>query len=418
MHVHEHTDFQPGWIQSYKPVLIALHTLPNVGRKRLFQVMKALSELVQESIEDVSSVAHERSVESEFPSLPTLQTHLEMLKQAMLVSSNRVGRRHHDTDHLLQTLTPSYVTTTLYRLVEERIHVLLWGEFAYPEMLVHIPDPPPLLYVKGKVDLLTTEALAVVGTRRPTPYGLRATRELTQAMALSGLTIVSGLAEGVDAMAHRVALSIHGRTVAVLGSSHDHLYPRAHEPLYEEIVQEGAVLTEYPLGTRPARGLFPERNRLISGLSMGVLVIEGHLNSGSMITAQHALEQGRDVFAVPGPIFSAQSAGPHRLIQEGAKLVHHPQDILDEMQLQGMQELSIKAFARGHIERTRLDQATPTLPHDLDVYLKEAVHFDDLVIKTALSPEVLLSILMPLVVAGTVEKLPGHRYRLRFNEHL
>lgn len=416
MPIHVLTDGQAARIQSYKPVLIALHTLPRVGRKRLFQVMKALSEIVPEEVEDVSVVAHDGPVGSAFPSLSTLQTRLETLKEAILLSSNRIGRPYHDTNHLLQTLTPAYVTTTLHQLIGEQIHVLMWGECAYPEMLVHIPDPPPFLYVKGKVDLLRTESLAVVGTRRPTPYGLRAARELTQAMALSGLTIVSGLAEGVDAMAHRAALSIHGRTVAVLGSSHDHLYPRAHEPLYEEIVQEGAVLTEYPLGTRPARGLFPERNRLISGLSMGVLIIEGHLSSGSMITAQHALEQGRDVFAVPGPIFSAQSAGPHRLIQEGAKLVHHPQDILDEIRVQGGQRFSNLDHNAPQEEPTGEEAAAAQLPHDLAAHLKEAVHFDDLVIKTGLSPEVLLSMLMPWVVMGTVEKLPGHRYRLRLQK--
>lgn len=404
-------------LKPYKPILVALHALPNVGRKRLFQVMLALADM---SGDMLTGATLTREVETDRPS-PTLAFYLERVHRAWLTSQAGAIKRYRDTERLRQALTEHHVFATQRHLRQRDINVVMWGEKAYPEALAHIPDPPPILYVKGKHELLSTESLAVVGTRRPTPYGMRAARELSQALALAGFTIVSGLAEGIDAIAHRAALSIHGRTVAVLGSSHDHIYPRAHEPLYTEIVEEGAVVSEYPLGTRPSRGLFPERNRLISGLARGVLVVEGHLGSGSMITASHALEQGREVFAVPGPIFSAQSAGPHQLIQEGAKLVRHPADILDELR-QGsaswQEKSGIDKSREEKEERNKTDASTTmtgreSLPHELDILLKETKHFDDLVLHTSLAPDTLLALLTPLVLNGTVEKLPGHRYRLR-----
>ncbi len=201
----------------------------------------------------------------------------------------------------------------------------------YPKRLREIAQPPWVLYVKGDKGLLTRPSLAVVGTRKPTPYGLRMTGLLVRELASAGMVIVSGMAAGIDGEAHRAALDAGGMTVAVLGSGVDVVYPPSHRRLYEKLVGEGAVISESPPGTRPLKGLFPRRNRLISGLSYGTLVVEAAERSGSLITADFSAEQGREVFAVPGPATSAQNRGTLRLIQQGAKCVIDAGDIFEEL---------------------------------------------------------------------------------------
>lgn len=201
----------------------------------------------------------------------------------------------------------------------------------YPARLAEIPDPPALLYLKGALTPEDRLAVAIVGSRHCSPYGQRITEKLAASLARTGLTIVSGLARGIDSVAHRAALEVEGRTIAVLANGLGGIYPPEHRDLASEVARSGAILSESPLGQEPLPGLFPQRNRIISGLSLGVVVIEATPRSGSLSTARHALEQGREVFAVPGPVDSLASRGCHQLIKDGAKLVETVDDILEEL---------------------------------------------------------------------------------------
>lgn len=201
----------------------------------------------------------------------------------------------------------------------------------YPEQLLNIYSPPAVLYIRGNIELDLDSTLAVVGTRKLTPYGKQVTERLVKELAESGVTIISGLAHGVDRIAHQTALDANGVTIAVLGCGVDIIYPSKHKDLFHSIIKSGGVVSEFPLGTSPVASNFPIRNRIISGLSYGTLIIEAAEKSGSLITAKYALEQGRDVFAVPGSITSRQSIGTNYLIKCGAKLVQRADDILSEM---------------------------------------------------------------------------------------
>ena len=213
------------------------------------------------------------------------------------------------------------------------VAILTLADAAYPARLRTIPDPPLALYVRGALAAADEAAVAVVGARRASLYGLQCADRLSQDLALRGLTVVSGLAVGIDGAAHRGALRAGGRTLAVLGSGLARVYPPAHERLAEEVAGRGAVLSEYPLEAEPFPGHFPQRNRIISGLSLGVVVVEASARSGALITADCALEQGREVFAVPGPMTSVTSEGTHRLLKQGARLVTSVEDILEELRL-------------------------------------------------------------------------------------
>jgi DNA processing protein len=217
------------------------------------------------------------------------------------------------------------------RLGQLGVRALTWDDGDYPASLRGTPEAPPVLFVKGSLDPPGAKALGVVGTRRATPYGREVTRYLVSAVARAGVTIVSGLARGIDAEAHRAALEAGGRTIAVLGHGVDQVYPPEHAPLAGQIVGQGALVCDYPVGMPPDGANFPPRNRIISGLSQAVLVVEASEQSGALITVAFALAQGRDVFAVPGPLFAPQSVGTNGLLQAGAKLVRAPEDILDEL---------------------------------------------------------------------------------------
>ncbi|MDX9972050.1 MAG: DNA-processing protein DprA [FCB group bacterium] len=203
----------------------------------------------------------------------------------------------------------------------------------YPTHLAEIYDPPLCLFVRGELRESDARAVAVVGTRRATPYGLSMAEKFSRELAARGITVVSGLAAGIDAAAHRAAIEAEGRTIAVLGCGVDVAYPPENEILMGRVAQQGCVVSQFPMGVQPARGHFPYRNRIISGLSLGTLIIEAPLKSGALITARQAAEQGREVFAVPGPVGSFTSEGPHALIREGAKLVEKAEDILLELEL-------------------------------------------------------------------------------------
>lgn len=214
------------------------------------------------------------------------------------------------------------------RCAQLKIELIEAGSADYPDLLREIPDAPFILYARGKIEMLHDWSIAVVGSRQASFYGADQARRFTRALADAGFTIVSGLARGIDEAAHEAALDAEGRTVAVLGCGLDVIYPPENAPLFSRIAEEGLLISEYPLGAEPRAHHFPRRNRILSGLSLGVLVVEAHERSGSLITAYQALEQGREVFAIPGPVHNLTSRGTHRLIREGAALVEGPEEIV------------------------------------------------------------------------------------------
>jgi DNA processing protein len=247
--------------------------------------------------------------------------------------------------------------------------------------------------------------VAIVGTRRPTPYGKEAARELAAALASAGVTIVSGLARGVDAAAHVAALEAGGRTIAVLGSGLDKIYPHEHTVLAEKIVNSGAVISDYPLGTPPESVNFPPRNRLISGLSLGVIVVEAPPESGALITTEFAVEQGREVFAVPGSILNRNSAGPNRLIQQGAKLITSAEDVLEELNLKMAAQ-----HAEARAQLSLLDTADETERALLSHLSTEPLHADELCVLLGQPIASISSALAMMELKGLVRQVGGMTY--------
>ena len=289
----------------------------------------------------------------------------------------------------------------LERLRRHGIRVLTWDDAAYPCRLKEIYDPPPVLYVRGKLSEGDEWAVAVVGTRRPTPYGRQVAEEITFALASNRICVVSGLARGIDSIAHRAALEAGGRTVAVLACGLDIVYPPEHAKLAAEIMERGALMSDYPLGTQPRGDYFPRRNRIMSGLSLGVLVVEGDVKSGALITARLAVEQNREVFAVPGSIFSPQSRGTNSLIQEGAKLVQRVEDILEELNLTMVPEQT---------EMKELIPATDTEAALLRHISKEPVHIDEVCRQSGLPVSTVSSVLAMLELKGLVRQMGPMAY--------
>ena len=279
-----------------------------------------------------------------------------------------------------------------------------WDEPAYPECLRAIADPPLVLAVLGTLGT-DAGAVAVVGARRASGYGKRVAEELARGLAAVGLTVVSGLATGIDAAAHRGALAAGGRTVAVLATGLDRVYPPWHAELSRQVAAGGALVTEFPCGTAPLPYHFPRRNRLISGLSLGTVVVEAAPGSGSLITARCALEQGREVFAVPGPVGVASHAGTNRLIQEGAKLVRGVEDVLDEIAPQ------LRAWASA--PRAAAPVLSDVEARVLGVLRPGDAHVDEVIRRTDLAPGTALETLLALELRGVVEQQPGMRFRAR-----
>lgn len=278
-------------------------------------------------------------------------------------------------------------------------HVLTLADPRYPAQLLDTADPPLLLFVQGRLDALAhPQRLAIVGSRNPTPQGAQNAQAFSQALAASGLCIVSGLALGVDGAAHEGALRAGGLTLAVVGTGLDRVYPSRHRELAHRIVAQGALLSEYPLGTPPLAQNFPQRNRVIAGLSMGTLVVEAALQSGSLITARMASEQGREVFAIPGSIHSPQSRGCHALIRQGAKLVESAQDVLEELRLSD----PVPPAAEGDSIF-----AAPVDDSLLNALGHDPVSLDTLLARTGLPTSTLQAQLLELELQGLVARLPG-----------
>jgi DNA processing protein len=299
----------------------------------------------------------------------------------------------------------------LAKLQSLHVHCVTIGSPHYPALLSKISDAPFVLYVLGKPSYTETSAgkrdktpidmnrtIAIVGTRNVTPYGREVTTQLTADLVDAGCTIVSGLAYGVDAIAHQAALDGHGKTIAVLGCGIDIIAPSSNANLYHAIAEGGgAIVSEMPLGLRPNKGLFPARNRIISGLSLGVVVTEGADDSGALITARYAAEQGRDVFAVPGPITSAYSKGPSLLLKQGAKLVESADDILVELGTDGVHAHTEKMSGRRVQGKTKEEQCI------LDILAIRQAHIDELVRGANLTMSVVAATLTILEIRGLVK---------------
>jgi len=282
-------------------------------------------------------------------------------------------------------------------------HVLTLADPAYPPRLSNIPDPPPVLYVCGNCALLSRPALAIVGSRSPTPRGLRDARAFAQALSESGLCIVSGLALGIDAAAHRGGLDGGASSIAVVGTGLDRIYPSRNAELARDLGERGALVSEFPLGTPPLRANFPRRNRIISGLSLGCLVVEAALHSGSLITAKEAAEQGREVFAVPGSIHAALSKGCHWLIKQGAKLAENAQDVLEELGVG-----SGPPVPKGPRAADAPDAAGARL---LTALGDDTLTVDALCERVGLTAEVASAMLLTLELDGYVARLAGGFYQ-------
>jgi DNA processing protein len=295
----------------------------------------------------------------------------------------------------------------LRRVRDAGVSIVAFTEANYPARLRMIADPPPLLYVKGEIRADDEKAVAVVGSRSASDYGLRVGRDLSRGLAALGFTVVSGMARGVDGMAHETALNSGGRTIAVLGSGVDCVYPPEHATLYQRICENGAVISELPMGARPAAFNFPSRNRLISGLSLGVVVVEATEKSGSLITAALAVEQGREVFAVPGEVGSSRSRGAHRLIRQGAKLVETVQDIVEEIAPQ----LWPDAGDRVKEQRRMLPQhVKDDVKRVFGLLQERSLQIDEVIESSGFSPSRVSEILLDLELQGYLRQLPGKRY--------
>jgi len=289
-------------------------------------------------------------------------------------------------------------------LNHRRISLLCYGDQSYPQQLCALADPPVFLFYRGDLSCLQKPSVALVGSRAATSYGRDISYKLATGLARQGVVVVSGVALGIDAHAHRGALAAGGLTAGVLGCGLDVVYPRANKDLYPEIADHGVLLSEYPCGTRPDGFRFPARNRIISGLVQGVVVIEATLKSGSLITARLALDQGREVFAVPGRINSAKSEGAHHLIRQGAHLVQRVDDITEELGL-GRQMVSVQTtegekIAAGDEEEQRVLDCLDVYPIDIDTVLRV----------TGLDAGRVLDLLLQLELKGLIRQQPGQMY--------
>lgn len=294
------------------------------------------------------------------------------------------------------------IDSELEKIARAGVRALCWEDADYPRRLREIPTPPTILYIKGALKPEDEWALAIVGTRRATTYGREVTRQIATALVRNKITIVSGLARGIDAEAHRAALDAKGRTIAVQGCGLDTIYPPEHKKLADEIVSHGALVSEYPLGTLPEAGNFPPRNRIISGLSLGALLVEGDEGTGARITMEYALEQDRETFAIPGSIFKKESGAAHKYIQRGgAKLVTSARDILEELNL-------------GMIEQQQAVQAVLPDNETESALLKhlssEPLHIDELGRESGLPISTVSSTLALMELKGLVRQVGAMSY--------
>ena len=280
--------------------------------------------------------------------------------------------------------------------------VSYWDD-EYPQRLRAIVDPPPFYFIKGDMIKEDDYSLAVVGTRGVTDYGKAMTDEIVTGLAREGMTIISGLASGVDTHAHKAALAIGGRSIAVLGSGIDRIYPQENVDLSMKLIESGCLISEFPMGTAPDRGNFPQRNRIISGLSLGTLVIEGDVNSGALITAYYAVDQNREVFALPGKANAKKSRGPHRLISTGAKLITSAEDILSELD-------AIVERKREPRQAKLNFEFTPEEQSMMELLSSDPLYIDDIAERGSITTSQALATLLGLELRSLVRQLPGKMF--------
>ena len=286
-------------------------------------------------------------------------------------------------------------------LIKKDINVITWEDEIYPRRLKEIDQPPPVLYIRGEMKVEDEWAVAIVGTRRMTVYGRQVTEDLAAFLAVNGVTVVSGLARGVDSTAHSSSLKNGGRTLAVLGCGVDEIYPPENRKLINEIIQNGAILSEFPLGTPPDANNFPQRNRIISGLSQATVIVEAGETSGALITATFAAEQGREVFAVPGNILAPQSKGCNRLIREGAHPYLKPQDVLEQLNLEQVQEYKqARLLMPGDEIESRL----------IEVMESDILPIDEITSRAGLTADKVSAALTILELKGMVRQVEGTSY--------
>ncbi len=338
--------------------------------------------------------------------LRRLKTHFGTLRDAWYANAfdlAAAGLEERLIGALLSARRSIIPETEVERLKRAGATALTWDDETYPRLLREIDEPPPVLFVKGMLTEADRWAVALVGTRRATVYGKQVAEMLAEGLARNHVTVVSGLARGVDAAAHEAALKAEGRTIAVLGCGVDIVYPAEHRRLAERIAERGALVSDYPLGTPPDARNFPPRNRIISGLSLGVVVVEADEQSGALITAQFAAQQGREVFAVPGNILNRSSCGTNRLIQNGAKPVLDVESILEELNLSAVAErVAVAAIApENDLERLLLAQ----LSH-------EPCDVDTLVRSVGLPTEAVIAALTLMELKGLVRSAGGMSYVL------
>ena len=358
-------------LDSFVPWL-ALRRLPGVGTRTQFDLLEHFG-----SIEAIFSASRGQ------------------LEKALVGKNEAI-------DALLAGPDENVLKSELEWLSEQGHHLMTWSDPDYPVLLREIPDPPLVLYIAGERPLLSAQQLAIVGSRNPTPMGRENARAFAKSLAGAGLAITSGMALGVDSAAHRGALEAGGKTIAVAGTGLDRVYPARHRDLAHEIVKHGALVSEFPLGTPPLPENFPVRNRIISGLSLGTLVVEAALQSGSLITARMANEQGREVFAIPGSIHAPQSRGCHALIRQGAKLVETAQDILEE--LGPLAGVALQAAHENTPPGPRLDSTMETL---LEQIGHDPVSIDALIERCGLTADAVSSMLLQMELNGLVSNCPG-----------
>jgi len=305
------------------------------------------------------------------------------------------------------------IKITLEWLAEPNNHLITLADEDYPRLLLETPDPPPILFAKGQLSCLQQPSIAIVGSRNPTAQGEKNAHDFAMLLAEFGFTIVSGLAIGIDAAAHRGALASNGKTIAVVGTGLDIVYPAKHRELAHEIIKQGLLISEFSLGTPSLPQNFVQRNRVISGLSMGCLVVEASLQSGSLITAKFATEQDRDVFAIPGSIHSPQSKGCHQLIKQGAKLVDAVQDIVHELKSEHFVSLAAIPLKKNFIPAK--NTSPEEIPHAdkalLDLMSFEPVTVEYLLQHSGLTSDTLSSILISLELDNKIASMPGGRYQ-------
>jgi DNA processing protein len=321
------------------------------------------------------------------------------------------------SDELLQAGLPPKIVQSLVKIRSQvvldevwrkletsKINVLTWEDTQYPVRLLEIDQPPPVIYYKGTLFPEDDWAVGVVGTRRVTVYGKQVAEEISSYLAANGMTIISGLARGVDAIAHQAAIRSGGRTIAVLGCGVDQVYPPEHKRLTEEIIENGAVLSDYPPGTRPEGQNFPPRNRIISGLARAVIVVEASEKSGALITAAFAVEQGREVFAVPGKINAPQSRGTNLLIQQGARIIIDPKEVLEVLNMTQLNE---------HRAVRTVFPSDPIEASLFSVLSNEPRHIDEIRQVSGLPIEQVSSVLTIMELKGLVKQVGGMQFVIR-----